>query len=234
MPRAHSDLEIMLDVMMATCDCGGQVKVVGRVLVFHNDVPHYLVNVACDDCGAEAEREYEITTYYDQGDTSEGPLNPGDGPSELLDIVQYSHLARFYLDYVQESVTNLTIEQAGGLLGMGAVCSEEAIKHLRGGKLPPPEAVFSKERQFLMQANPEAFALENLERFRQNIMEYAEHLPRIYDIVEMMTGDPDQDRAILERLSVQYKDDPTLFSQIGRIAKAVFGSDEEDEKHHLH
>jgi len=232
MARAHSDLEIQLDISLAGCHCGGQIEQVGRALVYHHNVPYAVVRLQCRECGVTAEREYDISSYVDMGDTTQGPLNPTDEPSELLDIVQYGHLARFYLEFVQNGITDLQRDQAEGVLGLATVSVEEAIKHLRGGMFPPPEAAFTPDRQMLLQANPDAFNRENLDLFKEGILQFANKLPAVYDILEQLTGDHQKDLQILDAMAARHKDDPILHPQIGRIAKSlVIDEDLKQEKH---
>lgn len=232
MSRAHSDLEITLDLTLAGCDCGGSVVLVGKTVVFHQDIPHALVRVQCEACRATAEREYDISTYFEAGDTRDGPLNPTADPSEIIDLVQYAHLARYYLEYVQIGVIDLPRPTADNLLQIAEVSAAEALKHLRGVDAPPPEAVFAPERQRLLEANRDAFTRENLELFAQGIAQHRERLASLYDILEQMTGDEQSDNQILERYATQYKSDPILFPWIGRVAFELHKKHGGHEQHH--
>ena len=203
----------------------------GRALVFHHDVPYVALRLQCEQCGTLGEREYDISTFYVDGQALDGPLNPTEYPSELLDIVQYGHLARFYLEYTQNSTVNLGQEEAQNLLGLASVCVDEALKHLRGGNQPPPEAVFAEDRRVLLQSNPDAFNRNNLETFREGILQYANKLGEVYDIRRQLVGDKEKDLQTLDRLAMQFKEDPILFPQIGRIAKELVHLEKQDHDH---
>ncbi len=218
MVRAHSDLEITLDIMLGGCACGGTVTQIGKTVVDVEGAPHAIVRVQCESCGATGEREYDISTFFDAGDTRDGPLNPTDRPSEILDIVQYAHLARFYLEYVQTGAVELSRAAADNLLRIAEAGAAEAIKHLGDGDEAPPEAVFAADRQMLLETNREAFSRENLALFAQGIAQHRERLSTLYDILGQMTGEERSDNQILENYAAQYKDDPILFPWIGRVA----------------
>lgn len=115
------------------------------------DTPGALIQAHCQHCQAQSSFRFDCAFPDSAAGGDEDCVNPGPGPSRLIDLGQW--LSLFYL-MVESAAAERSKRQARRLGYRAALCLAEAMKFYPPGAQAPPESAF--------------FSPKTLEGFRQH------------------------------------------------------------------
>lgn len=170
--HAHSLAEAYFYIMVTPCTACGEGSLQGGEgrRSSAEDAPLVVaIDAACKSCQHQHALQFALPLGAGEASGAGVPVvNPGDSPSEIIDVAQWLTLFRV----VTESAYKERNKQAARRLGIEAAqCLEEALKFYddADNDLPPASALFHDESRKRLREHPEEFSRQRLYGLRDRL-----------------------------------------------------------------
>jgi hypothetical protein len=190
---AHSQTEIHFYLMLQRCEACQQGRLQPRALRHHfvGHQPVCSLTADCQACGGITDYCFSTAQWASEnvGDGAEPALlpvvNPGDSPSELIDLAQWLILFRV----IVEQASKHSDKQESRRLGYeSALCLEEALKFYEpDNDLPPASAFFTPTTRQRFEEHPERFS-------RPQLLAWQQRLPSLSHMRSVLAREKPADR----------------------------------------
>jgi len=157
----HSAQEEYFYLMVHPCPCGGPW--IGQSQHVEKTTPglRHHVTARCARCSTERTFPFDLVSAAGAtAPTAVREINPTDEPSRALDVAEWMHLARFYLERIERLQD--AVSRAQSLLD-ARQCLEEAMKFYGpGDDAPPAGALWSDASRKRVAEHPDAYRRSSL------------------------------------------------------------------------
>ncbi len=169
--QAHSIAEVYLYVMATACESchGGRLECIPRDPAREGAAVCLEVDAVCQACSHQHQFTFTLPAEAAAGDRDDlyPIINPGDGPSQVIDVGQWITLFRVILEAAEKEKDKIESRRLGF---EAAQCLEEAIKFYDPeNELPPEDAVFCEATRKRLREHPQQFARRRLMDMRAKL-----------------------------------------------------------------